>query len=569
MAGTIRTIAAAFADRSTLERLRAFRPMLISLAGFTIAFTALFHLFMVLEDRGGEHSLVTGVYWSLTTMSTLGYGDITFRSDGGRIFSMVVMLVGVVWFQIVLTWFVIQYLFIPWARAQAGMAVPRLAPAGMAGHVIMTAWDEVSCHLIGVLDRQGIPHLLLIADPTLALRLHDRGLHVVQGEPDDPASWRAAAADRAILVASTLSENANANVTITVREVSRSVPILVVSRSEAGDDVLRLAGADHIVRLGQLLGDGLARRITGRDAAAHRLAAVAGLEIAECPVSGTPLAGRSLRQLDLRGTTGVTALCIWEHGRVLPADPDHALDRRSILVVAATPENMAAFNAAFPADLASPCALIIGAGRVGRRCAAALAARGIEVHAVELRPDRAIEGAVNIHGDARDHAILERAGLARATAVVLSGHDDDLNIFLAILCRRLHPDVQIIARVTSEKNVETILRAGADVVLSYAALGAAAVLDRLAGGRDIVISQGLHLTRVAIPASDAGRRIEDAPLLHRQGWQVLAILGGERPVIGPRPDALLPADGELLVAVGDGRERPAGGPGPGPAGPFG
>lgn len=555
MAGLFRTIATAFSARSSLERLRAFRPMLVSLAGFTVIFTALFHLFMSLEGRGDEHSLITGIYWSLTTMSTLGYGDITFRADGGRILSMVAMLVGVVWFQIVLTWFVIQYLFMPWARAQAEMTVPRAARPDLSGHVILTSWDAVTEHLVGVLERQGIPHLLLLADPALALRLHDRGLSVILGEPDDPAAWRGAAVERAALVATTLPETANANVVVTVREVAPTVPLVAQSRSDAGDEVLRLAGADQVMRLGLMLGEALARRVTGPDAAAHHLAAFSGLDLAESPANGTPLVGRTLRQLALRTTTGVSVLCVWERGKVLAPDPDRPLDRRSVLVLAGTRAGLAAFNAAYAPKLAAPCALVIGAGRVGRSCALALLGRGIEVRSLDLVPGREVAGAIAVTGDGRDHATLDRAGLQRATSVLLTTHDDDLNIFLAILCRRLRPEVQIIARVSAKKNVETILRAGADVVLSYAALGAAFVLGRLSGDRDLVISQGLHLSRVPVPAGDAGRRIDEAPGLRRKGWQVLAILDAGENRVCPLPGTVLPSQGELLVAVADGGDR--------------
>ena len=33
-----------------------------------------------------------GLYWVLVTMSTLGFGDITFKSDIGRLFSVVVLV---------------------------------------------------------------------------------------------------------------------------------------------------------------------------------------------------------------------------------------------------------------------------------------------------------------------------------------------------------------------------------------------------------------------------------------------------------------------------------------------
>lgn len=535
VAGLIRVAVAAFGARSTLQRLKAFQPMLLSLAALTVVFTVLFHLLMWHEGRDAENSWVTGAYWTLTTMSTLGYGDITFRSDLGRAFSMVVMFVGVVWFQIILVWFAIQYVFVPWARAQAGLTVPREAPADLQGHVVITAWDTIAEHLIGVLDRQRVPYLLIIADPSLALSLHDRGLRVMQGEPDDPAAWRAAGFERAALVATTLGETANANVIVTVRELSPSLPILALSRSDAGDEVLRLAGADQVMRLGTMLGEALARRITGPDAAAHHLASIAGLDVAEAPVAGTALAGRSLRDLALRRTTGVTVLCQWERGRIRSPAADAALDRRSILVLAGPPEAMAAFNAAFTVTGGAPRAVVIGAGRVGRSCLAALRRRGIAVSGIDCRPEAGSADPALTVGDARDHAVLRAAGLDAADAIVLTTHDDDLNIFLAVLCRRMRPEAQILARISAEKNVQTAMRAGADVVLSYASMGAGCVLDRLRGDHELVVSQGLHLARVPVPEKDAGQRLDQARVIRERAGRSWPSSAGTARMSLPRP----------------------------------
>ena len=49
-----------------------------------------------------EHSWLTGFYWTLTVMTTLGFGDITFHSDIGRLFSVLVLLTGVILLLIVL-----------------------------------------------------------------------------------------------------------------------------------------------------------------------------------------------------------------------------------------------------------------------------------------------------------------------------------------------------------------------------------------------------------------------------------------------------------------------------------
>lgn len=65
--------------------------------------------FMALTQlEPGERSWIGAVYWTITTMSTLGYGDITFTSDAGRLFSLWVLLSGVVYMLVLLPFFVIQ-----------------------------------------------------------------------------------------------------------------------------------------------------------------------------------------------------------------------------------------------------------------------------------------------------------------------------------------------------------------------------------------------------------------------------------------------------------------------------
>ena len=74
------------------ELRRNLRPLLSYvglLAATVVLFSVLFHVIMLRE--GQEHSWLTGVYWTLTVMSTLGFGDITFQSDLGRLFSVVVL----------------------------------------------------------------------------------------------------------------------------------------------------------------------------------------------------------------------------------------------------------------------------------------------------------------------------------------------------------------------------------------------------------------------------------------------------------------------------------------------
>ena len=98
-----------------------------------LAFSVAFHLLM--EAEGQRHSWVTGFYWTLTVMSTLGFGDITFQSDAGRVFSMLVMISGVIFLLVLLPFTFIQFFYAPWMEAQRRMQAPRELPPTERGHV--------------------------------------------------------------------------------------------------------------------------------------------------------------------------------------------------------------------------------------------------------------------------------------------------------------------------------------------------------------------------------------------------------------------------------------------------
>ena len=67
-------------------------------------------------ERQASVGLVECFYWVLTTMSTLGYGDITFKGDAGRLFSMVVMFTGVFYLFIVLPFVFMEFLYKPFKK---------------------------------------------------------------------------------------------------------------------------------------------------------------------------------------------------------------------------------------------------------------------------------------------------------------------------------------------------------------------------------------------------------------------------------------------------------------------
>ena len=153
-------------------------------------------------------------------------------------------------------------------------------------------------------------------------------------------------------------------------------------------------------------------------------------------------------------------------------------------------------------------------------------------------------------GDAAELSVLEAAGLPEACAVLITTHDDDVNVYLTIYCRRLRPDIQIIARANLDRNVATLHRAGADAVLSYASIGATAIWNTLGLNDSLVLAEGLEMFRTHVPSGMAGRSLADAAVRRETGCNVVAVADGGVTVTNPDPMTPIPSTAELVV-IGD------------------
>jgi peptidoglycan biosynthesis protein MviN/MurJ (putative lipid II flippase) len=84
-----------------------------------------FYRNLMSDERQGVVGWIESFYWVLTTMSTLGYGDITFKGDAGRLFSMAVMFTGVFYLFIVLPFVFMEFMYKPFMEYQTGARVAR------------------------------------------------------------------------------------------------------------------------------------------------------------------------------------------------------------------------------------------------------------------------------------------------------------------------------------------------------------------------------------------------------------------------------------------------------------
>jgi voltage-gated potassium channel len=533
--------------------------LLVGLLTLFVALVTMYSVvFHILMDREGQsHSWPTSVYWTLVTMTTLGFGDITFTSDAGRVFSVVVLLSGSLFLLVLLPFTFIQFVFIPWMSRREQARAPRELPPETRDHLVFTGLGPIEDALIRRAERAGVAYVVMVGDLEEALRLHDRGYAVMVGDLDDPKAYRAARADQAGMVAATRTDTTNANITFTVREMSDVVPIVATASKSASVDILELAGADVVLQLGDMLGDAMAARTLAPDGLSHSIGEFAGMQIAQARVAGTDLVGKSLAEAGLRSRLGVGIIGVWEHGEFEIAGPETQLGEGSVLILAAEPDAIERYDRAYgTGSTDAERVVVIGGGRVGRAAARSVIAHGGRAVIVEQRSERIRDPELYVLGDAADLDVLVNAGVREATAVLITTHDDDVNIYLALYIRRLRPDVRIVGRANLDRNVSTLYRAGADDVLSYAATGAAAIWNHFSANDTLLVAEGLNVFQVDVPPSLVGTTLAKSGIRRATGCNVVAIEQGG--VVHANPNGTMPltADAHLvLIADAEGEAR--------------
>jgi voltage-gated potassium channel len=549
MKSTTSLLTSFLGDPSQRRNIRTLLWLLVIFIVLLIVFSVTFQILMTHE--GQSHTWATAVYWTFVVMSTLGFGDITFQSDIGRIFSVVVLLSGTIFLLVLLPFTFIQFFFLPWMQAREKARAPTSVSEKTRDHVILTKLDSIERALIRMLEQTRSDYVLLVDELSEALSLHDQGFHVMVGLFDDPDTYRRAGVERAALVVANRSDTANTNIAFTVREISEQVPLVATASFQASVDILELAGCTRVLQLGEMLGNTIARRVLGRDSKCHVIGEFGELLVADASASGTPLVGRSLRDIGLRNHANINVIGVWERGKFQIATADTVVHEYSVLVFAGSREQLDQYDGLFCIYKSNDKpVIIIGGGRVGRAVGAALKRQGIDYRIVERQSQRIRDRQHYVLGDAAEHDVLVRAGIEDCASVVITTHDDDMNVYLTLYCRRLRPDVQILARTNVERNVSTLHRAGADFVLSYAAAGANSLFNLLRRSDVLLLAEGLHVFRLPTPKALYGKTLASSGIRQRTGCSVVAVVRDGNTEMNPDA-AIRLTPGSELVVIGD------------------
>ena len=515
-----------------------------------VAYAHLFQYFM-LTLEGRRFSFIAGVYWVITVMTTLGFGDITFHTDPGYIFAGIVTISGVIFLLILLPFGVVSLFLAPWIEHRLRYRPAVALPETKSGHILIIGLDAVTRAFIRKLQARALSFVIVLEKFEEVQRLEeDEGIRAVYGEPSNAEVLKRVRVAQARQVVLNRGDTDNTNLILTIRSLC-STPITVILEEPEHSDLLRLAGADHVIPLKQILGRYLATRSTTKGAPAHVLDSFGQLLMAELPLYGTPFAGKPLSDAGIREQTGIAIIGVWERGKVTVPTPASVLPEDGVVLLLGMRPQLDILEKMIGGNAGDDLVVILGHGRIGCSAATYLDQLAVPFVLVDKVTSTDCSEHIAVIGDATSPMLLRAAAIETAKGLIATTNDDGVNILFTLASRHLNPHIRIVARANREENVDELYAAGADFVVSNTSVGANILMNILENKESFFLSEGLEIERYPVPAKMDGLSLSGSRIRSRTGSTVIAIIPPDEgeAVLLPSPETVL-RRGMTLMVIG-------------------
>lgn len=223
----------------------AFRQLIKSLVIFAGLLATGTIGYMALE---GLH-FIEALYLTVTTVSTVGYGDIVAKTDAGRLFTVALILGGVGTAFFVFTQ-VFQVILEGQLRDLFGRRSMQKKIDELKNHVIVCGAGRVGLVVIERLVQEGQPFVVVDNNPDICQLTGEKGCLHLQGDATLDEVLLKAGVKRARGVITAIAHDAeNVYVTLTARSLNPDPNFMIVARADRTEAIekLKKAGATHVI----------------------------------------------------------------------------------------------------------------------------------------------------------------------------------------------------------------------------------------------------------------------------------------------------------------------------------
>jgi voltage-gated potassium channel len=288
---------------------------------------------------------------TVTTITTVGYGEIHPLSHGGQIFSIFLIIGGVGGALYTLTG-IMEYVVGGYFRTTLGRRRMKARIAQLSGHFVLCGYGRVGQEIARSFKEEGIPFVVIDNSPESIAQAERAGYLYLLGDATSDEVLKEAGVERARgLVSAVDSDAENTYVSLSARQLNPGLFIAARGTEEA-ETKLKRAGADRVVSPYSIGGRRMAM-LALRPAVVDFIDTVTygrgrELQLENANIGrNSPLVGLMLGTA--RGQNGITVLAMRKRGGKLLANPpdEEIIEDGDRLIVIGTKKRLAALEKTF------------------------------------------------------------------------------------------------------------------------------------------------------------------------------------------------------------------------------
>ncbi|SYZ73924.1 TrkA-N domain protein [Candidatus Zixiibacteriota bacterium] len=301
-------------------------------------------LFLVIVGTAGfvileKMDLLDGLYMTIITLSTGGFGEVIPLHTAGRIFVIFLIFSGVVTVTFIGSANG-QYIIEGELRNLLGRKKMESQIKKMNDHYIIVGYGRVGRKVAEEYRRKKVPFVIIENDDAIFDELQADGIFGVKGPATEDETLLSAGIDKAKVLVSTLPDEAdNMYIALTARQMNPTLYIIAGADQPERERKLLRAGANSVVSphiLGSIRMARASLRPNVVDFMPMTSMEESGLGIEEIKItSGSRYAGKSLMESGLKAEYWITVVRIRKSGRkiLINPEPTAMIDKNDILVM--------------------------------------------------------------------------------------------------------------------------------------------------------------------------------------------------------------------------------------------
>ncbi|RAM51798.1 MAG: potassium channel protein [Hapalosiphonaceae cyanobacterium JJU2] len=291
-------------------------------------------------------------YMTVITLATVGYGETHPLGDRGRLFTIALILMGVITIGYIVNRFteaIIQGYFQEGIRFRQ----VRRTMESLSGHYIICGFSRTGRQIAIEFQAEGVSFVIIDSDAESVRKAQEQGYTIYQGDATLDETLLRVGIDRAVCIVAALPSDAeNLYTVLSAKYLNPSIRAIARASTEEALQKLQRAGADSVI----------SPYITGGKRMASAALRPQVMDFVDGIISGTdrqlymeeflldpkvcPMVGLTLGQARLRAQTGALILAVRRNDGTLIGGPtpDTVFMAADVLIAMGTPEQLRALN---------------------------------------------------------------------------------------------------------------------------------------------------------------------------------------------------------------------------------